>query len=235
MDVTQTPTASDKLPSITAEVQTQAAAQTDSAAAQSVLSSDFQTFLTMLSTQIQNQDPLNPMDSTEFAVQLATFSSVEQQVLTNNLLEQVNSRMAERDMAALAGWIGLEVRSDAPAQFSGRSILVSVPENAAATSSELVIMDNDGKTVARREIEAGDTQLAWDGLAADGLPASHGQYAFEVEFFSADSLIGTEPAQAYSRITEAQVDNGSTTLILEGGQRIPASGVSALREPEVTP
>lgn len=46
-------------------------------------SSDFETFLKMLTTQIKNQDPLNPMEGTEFAVQLATFSGVEQQVMTN--------------------------------------------------------------------------------------------------------------------------------------------------------
>lgn len=53
------------------------------------LSSDFETFLKMLTVQMQNQDPLNPIDSTEYAMQLATFSSVEQQVLTNDLLRQM--------------------------------------------------------------------------------------------------------------------------------------------------
>ena len=50
----------------------------------SALSSDFETFLKMLTVQMENQDPLNPVDSADFAVQLATFSSVEQQVLTND-------------------------------------------------------------------------------------------------------------------------------------------------------
>lgn len=50
------------------------------------LSSDFETFLKMLTTQMENQDPLNPVDSAEFAMQLATFSGVEQQIRTNDIL-----------------------------------------------------------------------------------------------------------------------------------------------------
>jgi hypothetical protein len=53
------------------------------------LGSDFETFLKMLTTQMKNQDPLNPVESSEYAVQLATFSSVEQQVLTNDLLTRL--------------------------------------------------------------------------------------------------------------------------------------------------
>ena len=52
------------------------------------ISSDFETFLRMLTVQMQNQDPLNPIQSSDFAVQLATFSGVEQQVRTNDLLEK---------------------------------------------------------------------------------------------------------------------------------------------------
>ena len=57
--------------------------------ASSKISSDFETFLLMLTTQLENQDPLNPIESQDFAVQLATFSGVEQQVLTNDLLSDL--------------------------------------------------------------------------------------------------------------------------------------------------
>ena len=231
MDVTQTPTAYDKLPMVTADPDT--APRTDSAESKSILASDFQTFLTMLSTQIQNQDPLNPMDSTEFAVQLATFSSVEQQVLTNNLLEKLNTGMAERDMAALAGWIGLEVRSDGPAAFSGRGIRVSVPDNPSATRAELVVTNDRGQTVARRDIDLSQSDVIWDGLADDGLPAAHGDYGFDIDFYRADAMIESRPAEAYARVAEAQVANGATTLILEGGHRVSAQEVSALRDPSI--
>lgn len=54
------------------------------------LTSDFDTFLRMLTVQMQNQDPLDPVDSADYAVQLATFSGVEQQVRTNELLTELS-------------------------------------------------------------------------------------------------------------------------------------------------
>jgi len=77
------------------------------------LSSDFETFLRMLTTQMRNQDPLNPVESADFAVQLATFSSVEQQVQTNALLSGLGTQMATLGMGQFPGWIGLEAEARA--------------------------------------------------------------------------------------------------------------------------
>jgi flagellar basal-body rod modification protein FlgD len=70
------------------------------------ISSDFTTFLKMLTTQMQNQDPLNPIDSADYAVQLATFSGVEQSVKTNQLLESLGQQFGLLGMAQMAGWVG---------------------------------------------------------------------------------------------------------------------------------
>ena len=82
-----------------------------------VINSDFETFLKMLTTQLKNQDPLNPIESSDFAVQLATFSSVEQQVMTNDLLTGLSGQMGQMGMAQLASWVGMEERAPMPAQF----------------------------------------------------------------------------------------------------------------------
>lgn len=71
-----------------------------------VINSDFETFLVMLTAQLQNQDPLNPMDSSDYAVQLATFSGVEQQVLTNELLRGLGAEGRIDNLASVAGWVG---------------------------------------------------------------------------------------------------------------------------------
>jgi flagellar basal-body rod modification protein FlgD len=84
---------------------------------EAVLSSDFETFLKMLTTQMESQDPLNPMDSAEFATQLATFSSVEQQVMTNDLLTGLNDQIGALGMAQLSGWIGMEARAEMPVAY----------------------------------------------------------------------------------------------------------------------
>lgn len=67
------------------------------------INADFQTFLRMLTTQLQNQDPMNPMESSDFSVQLATFSGVEQQVMTNQLLTSLSARM---ELSELSSWHG---------------------------------------------------------------------------------------------------------------------------------
>ena len=69
------------------------------------LSSDFETFLKMLTVQMENQDPLNPVDSADYAVQLATFSSVEQQVRTNDLLSSLAATMASGGIESLGQWV----------------------------------------------------------------------------------------------------------------------------------
>ncbi len=78
------------------------------ATSKKAISSDFETFLKMLTVQMQNQDPLNPVDSSDYAVQLATFSSVEQQVLTNDILRSLSDQIGGGSIQQLAGWIGME-------------------------------------------------------------------------------------------------------------------------------
>ena len=105
--------------------QTGGATTTGSATSGSAFaSSDFETFLKMLTTQIKNQDPLNPMEGTEFAVQLATFSGVEQQVQTNTLLQQMLSN-GTNGLGELSGWIGRDVRTTAPVWFDTELVSIN--------------------------------------------------------------------------------------------------------------
>jgi hypothetical protein len=96
--------------------------ETASARRSPALTSDFDTFLKMLTTQMQNQDPLNPMESTDFAVQLATFSGVEQQVLTNDLLKDLNGQFTLMGMSQLSAWVGKEARTNSDVWYDGRAI-----------------------------------------------------------------------------------------------------------------
>ena len=99
MDVAQTTT--------TAFSAASGATTTKTPNAKAVLSSDFETFLKMLTVQMENQDPLNPVESTEFATQLATFSGVEQQVQTNDLLKSLGAQLGAMNVSQLSGWVGM--------------------------------------------------------------------------------------------------------------------------------
>jgi len=155
-----------------------AAAQAQAAAAsasdQSVISSDFNTFLKMLTAQIQNQDPLDPMSSQDFSTQLATFSGVEQQVKTNDLLASLGQQMGIMGMAQLASWIGLDARAAAPTYFDGSPISISPNPAATADKAVLVVRDGDGNEVQRHEFTPSTDEIQWAGVKDNGDPFENG-------------------------------------------------------------
>ena len=116
------------------------------------ISSDFNTFLRMLTVQMQNQDPMNPIDSADYAVQLATFSGVEQQVQTNQLLAEMQGKFQQLGMAEMASWIGKEARSAAPVRYDGSAVTLSPNPAAGANRAVLVVKDAQGNLVSREEI-----------------------------------------------------------------------------------
>jgi len=195
-----------------------------------VLSSDFETFLKMLTAQARYQDPLEPIDSSEYAAQLAQFSMVEQQVLSNDLLAALTAQLGSGNMAQMANWIGMEARTTAPVQFDGSPVTIN--PNPAAVSDEvfLVVYDSTGQEVQRMSIPVSAEPVEWAGVSDDGTPFESGLYSFEVESRANGELLLTDPAETYARITEARTQAGETVLILEGGSAVLASSVSGLRD-----
>jgi flagellar basal-body rod modification protein FlgD len=188
-----------------ASTQTQAASQ----AASAKLSSDFQTFLVMLTTQMQNQDPLNPIDSTDFATQLATFSGVEQQVQTNALLESLSDRLGLSGLTSFAGWVGMEARVD---------------------QAVLVGFDANGREVSRGQVPLSTDPVTWAGTDARGAPLPAGAYRFQLENYSAGELISISPVEVFGRITEVRNSTAGAILVLDGGAEVAPDAVRALRE-----
>ncbi|SMX40289.1 flagellar hook capping FlgD N-terminal domain-containing protein [Octadecabacter ascidiaceicola] len=197
---------------------------------EAVLSSDFETFLKMLTVQMENQDPLKPTDSSEYAQQLATFSGVEQAVLTNKLLSSLMVQMTTTGMAQMADWVGKEARAAVPAQFDGSPITIAPNPASVADKVELVVYDTDGNEVQRSEIPKSTDPIEWAGTDTDGTPFPAGLYRFQVVSSSNGEVVLTETADVYTRVQEVQSENGNSVLLLEGGISVPASDVSALRE-----
>lgn len=216
--------------------QTTASVATEApAASSSVLSSDFETFLKMLTAQAQYQDPLEPIDSSEYAAQLAQFSMVEQQVQSNELLSALAAQLASNNMvqmAQMSNWIGMEARTVAPVDFDGSPVTLYPNPAARADEVALVVYDESGAEIDRRSIPASIEPIEWDGLAEDGTPYANGTYSFAVESSAEGEVILTDPAETYARVTETRMQaDGQTVLILEGGAAILASDVTGLREP----
>jgi flagellar basal-body rod modification protein FlgD len=194
------------------------------------ITSDFDTFLRMLTVQMQNQDPLNPMDSADYAVQLATFSGVEQQVRTNQLLTDMQTRFQQSSMAEMAGWIGKEARSPAPVSFTGSPVILSPNPAPGATAADLVIRDMQGRLIAREAIPVSTAPYSWLGADATGMPLPGGSYQLTLESRNGEQVISTTATEHYARVIEVRGTADGTKLVLEGGVEVPAAQVTALRE-----
>lgn len=190
---------------------------------------DFDTYLKMLTTQIKNQDPLNPMEGSDFAVQLATFSGVEQQVRTNALLGQLVGE-GSGGLSALAHWIGKEVRTTAPVAFQGSPLTMQIDPARDADQVTLVTLDVSGTEVLREDIGTGTGEVDWSGRRADGTALGHGRYSFRLESALRGEVIATSNVGVFAPVTGAELTAQGTRLTLAGGASTLESEVTALRE-----
>ncbi len=207
----------------TSQIQTAASTQS------SAIASDFETFLLMMTTQAQNQDPLEPMDSTEYASQLAQFSMVEQQVQTNDLLSSLTASMGGLNLGELANWVGMDVRSTAGFQFENAPVTLFAQPDDAADKATMIIRDEQGAVVSRTDVPLDQTEFIWAGTDADGNPLPPGTYTATLRSFQDGDRLSDTPAASYSRVVEAQIGDASILLTLESGQVVPTDQVTAVR------
>jgi len=183
----------------------------------------------MLTVQLENQDPLNPIESADYAVQLATFSGVEQQVKTNDLLKSMATRMQSDQMSALAGWVGMEAKVEGPVLFDGLPVTLSLNPVANAQEAFLVVTQPNGAELQRIQISTSDDAIVWAGVGDNGEPLASGSYDFHVESFVNGEVVDSSPAASYGKIFEARNQHGNVVLVLENGTEVPADEVTALR------
>lgn len=202
-------------------------------ASPTAVTSDFETFLRMLTVQMENQDPLNPVDSADYAVQLATFSGVEQQVQTNDLLRDLATQMGSSSMAQMAAWVGREARVPAAGYFDGSPVALAPNPVSLADRAEVVVTNQAGDEVDRFNVPISAEPLEWAGLDHEGNPYPTGLYSFTISSFSGEELLDESPVDVYSMVTEVRSQDGEAILILSGGAAIAASQVNALRDPSL--
>jgi flagellar basal-body rod modification protein FlgD len=196
------------------------------------ITSDFETFLKMLTTQMENQDPLNPIASEDLAVQLATFSGVEQQVLTNDLLQGIAAALDQAAPQNLSRWIGMDVRAVGATAFDGAPLTLFGEAAAGADSAVLVVRDAAEREVQRLHVPPGDEQIIWAGVGENGAPLPPGVYSFELESYKGEELAAVTPVETYHRIIEARREEEGIVLVTRGGGSISSEEVTAVRAPE---
>ncbi|MGY3439964.1 flagellar hook assembly protein FlgD [Marinovum sp. KMM 9879] len=200
----------------------------------SQLSNDYQSFITLLTAQIQNQDPLEPMDSTAFVSQLATLTQVEQAVAQNANLEGIASQISSLSAMSGLGLIGrgVVVPSSEASLAGGESMLGYRLNNEA----QLVTMDiTDGSGTILRSLYGlpGSTgalhEVQWDGLDEQGQPLPDGTYGVQLTALDLDGNTVISQTYALSQVTGLTYDQGLAVLQLDTGESVMAGMIEEVR------
>jgi len=197
------------------------------------LAENFDTFLTLLTTQLKNQDPLSPMDSTQFTQQLVQMTGVEQQLLTNDLLEKLVSNTGT-GVATAVSLIGKEVRADSDAAaLKGGKAEWTYNLDRAASDVKLEILDSKGRvvrTIAPTDNKAGEHKLTWDGKGQGGSDVADGTYALKITAKDSEGSAVTNKIYADGVVTGVEQKDGSTFITLNG-VLVPWDKLVSIRQP----
>ena len=195
--------------------------QTNAAKSSATLSDNFDTFLTLLTAQLQNQDPLEPVDSTEFTNQLVQFSGVEQQIQTNSALGDLIRLTTSSTAAGLAGYLGKSVEIDSPtAELSGDGIewLYNLPEGVE--KAVMSVQSEDGRIVYSKDVsstDAGEYTFNWDGELSSCNIAESGEFKLIVRAENANEQAFTVSPRVRTTVNGVDLSSGSTSLTTSSG------------------
>ncbi len=158
------------------------------AQSQQTIAGNFDAFLNLLTTQLQNQNPLEPLDTNEFTAQLVQFSSVEQSIQANKNLEQLVALSLTTAFNNAVGYIGKTVGAAGSVTQLANGVATwnySIPADSPETT--ITIRDAAGATVftETKAIGAGDGAYTWDGRLENGTQAPDGAYS--IEFAASDT------------------------------------------------
>lgn len=192
-------------------------------------------FLQLLVAQMQNQDPINPMDGKEFASQLAQFNSVEQLIGINNQLTSLQSSQEmmrlEMTNSMATSLAGKQVRalSNQIHLMAGGNSEINYELESPADEVEIVIQDTSGREV-RREIlkgsASGENKWTWDGKSSEGRAVPEGPYKVEVNASSGDSKV---QSHIFTEGTANKVRfTGKGVFIAVNGIEVPIGNVESV-------
>jgi flagellar basal-body rod modification protein FlgD len=210
-----------------------AAAPVPNETASTKLNADYQMFLKLLTTQMQNQDPLDPMDSSEYTQQLVQFSAVEQSIEQTTALKAILARLGTGDVASASALIGRDVQfASAQSGLAGESPARwawSVDGRAESVSAE--IRNSLGRKVATIALDPASTggTLDWAGELPGGGTAPDGAYTLSLVAKAADGSDINARVSSMGRVRDVVVENG-TTLLGVNGVNLPFSSVTRVTD-----
>lgn len=199
------------------------------------LADDLDDFMTLLTTQLQHQDPLDPMDANEFTTQLVQFASVEQQISQNANLEALIKAQETAQLSSVASYVGrmAEVKTNQVQIYNGEAEFNYVlHEDSVGTL--INIQDSSGRTVFSGEgnVSAGKHGVLWDGTDLSGNQLPDGIYKLTVTALDADGAPVDITTTAVGKITGVSYAGDEPELIMTN-QAVKLADVISLKEAAV--
>jgi flagellar basal-body rod modification protein FlgD len=198
------------------------------------LASSYDTFIKLLTTQLKNQDPLSPMDSSQFTQQLVQMTGVQQQLYSNDLLKQLVTNTGSGISTAVT-LIGKDVKAtSADTGLADGKATWNYKLAAGAADVKLEVLDSNGKVVhveAPTDMSSGDHTLTWDGKDLGGYQKANGG-VYTLRITAKDSKGGSVSATPFiqGRVTGVEQQDGKT-LITVNGAKLPWESVTSISEP----
>ena len=199
------------------------------------LAEDLDQFMNLLVTQLQNQDPLDPMDPNEFTSQLVQFASVEQQIQSNANLEQMLELQQTSLLGTVVGYIGKQVEvSGNGMPLENGAAIAHYELSAKADTTTITITDQSGKSVfsTSGEVDAGRHAFDWNGKDTLGFQLDDGNYTITVSALDKDGDPIDVAHTVTGTVTGVSNDNGSAVLSL-GEADYDVDDVLAVRDTTV--
>lgn len=215
---------------ITPTTSTPNAATTGNNDALGKLSGNFSTFLTLLTSQLKNQDPMSPMDSNQFTQQLVMYSQVEQQIQGNAHLKTLISQGQSSAAAMATDYLGKRVSiTNGQGSLSDGAANWTYNLSGDAQSANLTVTNSSGKVVftGPAEKKAGNHAFAWDGKDNNGNELADGAYKLTVT--ASDAAGAAVPAVAATAGTVSQIDmTSSPPKLIVGNMQIGLGDIAAI-------
>lgn len=204
--------------------------------ANTTLAADLNTFLELLTTQLQNQDPLEPVDTETFTQQLVQFSQVEQQIQTNDLLESLIAQTAAASATSAIGFLGQIATFDSNAAVlpAEGQIDFEVTTPIGAVRADAFVRDATGRVVFSAALDpaqlGGAQTFSFDGALANGDQLPPGLYSLEVQAFTADDTALQSQVNVRETITGVDLSGQSPLYLTASGPR-PFEDILGLTAP----
>ena len=178
-------------------------------------------FLMLLVAQLQNQDPMNPQDATEFTSQLAQFSQLEQLDNANKSLEGLNTMSNEMERMSALGLVGQNVVAQTDQfHFSGDPLELGYRLDTEADNVKMYVLSQTGSTLATisaQETGSGEHFIQWDGVSDLGMPLEAGDYSLVIKAVDSDDKLITAESLIKGRVEAVDLSRVSPYLETSSG------------------